>query len=261
MSEERPPSREHRHEIEIDAPPEAVWRALTDADELTRWYAPQASVTPGQGGTIRLAWGEADQGELRIDAWEPGRRLRLVIPPQPQDGGPDLERPISEEWVLEGRGGRTVLRMVQSELPATADWDDFYDAINHGFDLFLATLRHYLHRHPGEPRRSVIVERTLSVPRSEGWTGLMTSLGVAGDGWAVQLPGGGRLSGTTVLHRPERVLLATVGQLDDGLLAVVLELQTRLWVNLSAYGAAAARLETLEQGWRAWFADRDLAGT
>lgn len=254
MSEQRPRSREHRHEIEIDAPPDVVWRAITHADELTRWYVTEASVTPGEGGTFRLAWGAADAGELRVEAWEPGRRLRLVIPPQ--EGGVDLDfqQPIAEEWLLEGRGGKTMLRMVQSDLPATPGWDDFYDATNHGFDMFLTMLRHYLERHPGEPRRTALVERQLTAPPSESWAGITAVLGLDGDGWAVQLPTGQRLSGTVLLDHHERVLVATVDQLDDGLLAIALEMRTCLWVNLSAFGAAAARLEALEDGWRTWLA-------
>ena len=32
----RPPQ---THEIEIDASPEAVWKAISNGEELTRWYA------------------------------------------------------------------------------------------------------------------------------------------------------------------------------------------------------------------------------
>ena len=44
--------------VTIDAAPDAVWKALTDAEEITRWFAPDARVTPGQGGKVWLSWGE-----------------------------------------------------------------------------------------------------------------------------------------------------------------------------------------------------------
>ena len=38
--------------IDIEATPEHVWKALTDAAELTRWFPLQARVTPGTGGSM-----------------------------------------------------------------------------------------------------------------------------------------------------------------------------------------------------------------
>ena len=39
-------------EIEIDAPLAAVWRAHTDAEEVTRWFPLHARVSPGAGGSV-----------------------------------------------------------------------------------------------------------------------------------------------------------------------------------------------------------------
>ena len=74
-------TRSHDHEIEIDAPVEDVWRALTDSEELTRWYVEAARVEPGEGGSYWVSWGGGIEGRGRIDAWEPGSRLRLVASP------------------------------------------------------------------------------------------------------------------------------------------------------------------------------------
>jgi len=42
-------------QIEIGAPPEAVWKALTDPEELKRWFTLDAPVKPGPGGEIFLS--------------------------------------------------------------------------------------------------------------------------------------------------------------------------------------------------------------
>jgi uncharacterized protein YndB with AHSA1/START domain len=42
-------SREHAQEIEIRAPASAVWKALTAAEELTRWLAESAHVDSATG--------------------------------------------------------------------------------------------------------------------------------------------------------------------------------------------------------------------
>ena len=42
--------------IELHASPEAVWKALTDAAELVRWFPLEARVEPGEGGSIFMSW-------------------------------------------------------------------------------------------------------------------------------------------------------------------------------------------------------------
>ena len=59
-------------ELEIDAPIEAVWKALTDAEELTNWFPLEARVKPGVGGSI---W--------RLESWEFEVGSRRRAPPEP----------------------------------------------------------------------------------------------------------------------------------------------------------------------------------
>ena len=56
-------TRTQQHEIVIDAPLEAVWKAITDAEELTRWFVEEAKVVPGVGGTIEHLLGRRREGE------------------------------------------------------------------------------------------------------------------------------------------------------------------------------------------------------
>jgi len=58
--------------IDINATPEDVWRALTDAGELMRWLPLQARVTPGKGGSV--FWG---MGPVRRDEFH-GRAIRKL---------------------------------------------------------------------------------------------------------------------------------------------------------------------------------------
>lgn len=51
QAEETKKERRIEKEIEINAPLEDVWKALTDANELARWFPLEARVTPGPGGT------------------------------------------------------------------------------------------------------------------------------------------------------------------------------------------------------------------
>ena len=51
--------------IDINATPEDVWRALTDAGELMRWFPLQARVTPGKGGSVFWGWISTGRGSRR----------------------------------------------------------------------------------------------------------------------------------------------------------------------------------------------------
>jgi uncharacterized protein YndB with AHSA1/START domain len=55
MSERRAGTRTQEHEVVVDAPIESVWKAITDAEELTRWFVEEATVEPGVGGTIAVS--------------------------------------------------------------------------------------------------------------------------------------------------------------------------------------------------------------
>jgi uncharacterized protein YndB with AHSA1/START domain len=59
MSEAKPPGdrRTIVKEIEVAAPLETVWKALTDGTELARWFPLEATVEPGVGGNVRLSLG------------------------------------------------------------------------------------------------------------------------------------------------------------------------------------------------------------
>ena len=51
--------------VELDASPEDVFRAVTDGTEIAKWLAPEARVTPpdgGKKGTIWVSWGEGMEG-------------------------------------------------------------------------------------------------------------------------------------------------------------------------------------------------------
>ena len=61
-------TRTQQHEIVIDAPIEAVWKAISDGEELTRWFVEEATVEPGVGGTITISWGGDEKAQGRIDA-------------------------------------------------------------------------------------------------------------------------------------------------------------------------------------------------
>ena len=62
--------------LELTAPVDRVWRALTDPEELARWFpdrVDQAEVTSGVDG--RFVWEKHGSFAFRLEAVEPPRRL------------------------------------------------------------------------------------------------------------------------------------------------------------------------------------------
>ena len=47
--------------LKVNAPVEAVWKALAEADEIARWFAPEARVQPGAGDHYAAAAATGDK--------------------------------------------------------------------------------------------------------------------------------------------------------------------------------------------------------
>ena len=115
-------TRAFRMSLDLDATPDQVWRALTEAEELVRWFPTGARVTPGKGGRMLWSWGYGEDWVTSIDEWEPGKLLRLVqeeARPYDAQGHPlppgEVEAArIAMEFTLETVQGKTRLRLVHS---------------------------------------------------------------------------------------------------------------------------------------------------
>lgn len=125
--------RVHQHEIEIQAASEDVWRALTDAEELARWIGWEADHTTG--------WIE----DVFVRGRTSGEEERYLLL-----GDRDSH---FVEFFVEHRQGRTRIRMVHSGELEGSNWDGIYDGEFQGWKGYLETLRHYLERHFGTPKR------------------------------------------------------------------------------------------------------------
>jgi uncharacterized protein YndB with AHSA1/START domain len=244
--------------IEINAEVEAVWKALTEAEELTRWFPLQARVTPGTGGSIWASWGEPWAGEARIEGWEPNRHLRTVEPP-PQPGG----NPLAVDYTLESRGGKTVLRLVHSGFGSGADWEEeYYESVSHGWPFMLASLRHYLQRHPGTPRRVAWPRIGVRLTVSQAWDRLMSAECFlqqgsldrldAGDRYEIEAATGDRFQGVVQFCHPPWGFSGTVENLNDSLLWVHIEKLAsgpQIWIWLSTFGLPQEEVEAFRDRW------------
>jgi uncharacterized protein YndB with AHSA1/START domain len=225
--------------IELDAPVETVWKVLTDAEELTKWFPTNAAVDPRPGGAFTISWDGDWEWSTTITDWEPLERLRMV---DRQSRPFDAEgRPIADaapvelvlDFTLEARGSRTRLRLVQSGFGHGANWDDEIDGITWGWNTELRVLRHYLDRHRGRARQVAWARATSDLPFDRVWPLLTSSAGVIGSGDVAWLHGGDRcafslttgdpVEGRVVFAHPGRQLLVSAENLGDALFRLSLD--------------------------------------
>lgn len=260
-----PGARELVNEITIDAPVEVVWKALSDADELQRWFPLECRVTPGVGGSIWFAWKEMMTGESRIDIWEPNRRLRTSWEMGDPAGSGSPVR-LADDYFLTARAGQTVLRLVSSGFGADASWDGMYDCIRRGWNFELRGLTHYLERHRGRDRAVAWVQQKITMPLDQMLDRLMGEGGFraepawrtlrAGDQWRATNADGSPLTGEVLHFDPTGLIAIRLDQWNSALLRIEHEPAAPdgfggLWLWFSIYGEDPARVAALEEAWKA----------
>jgi uncharacterized protein YndB with AHSA1/START domain len=231
-------------EMDIDAAVARVWKALTDADELRRWFPLEAEVQPGVGGSIRLRWGQGLDGRNAILSWEPENHLRSgwFDPVDPEAAALQGEgrvfhadekarRRLVLDFYLEDHGGRTTLRMVHSGFSRAPEWDEEYNAHARGWTFELRSLRHYLERHFGAERHVGWVRRPVPEPKDRAWQRLAGAMQPGGgldalrpgDRYTVTTTHGDRLEGKVVLNQPPTEFAGTVENRGHSLLRFGIE--------------------------------------
>jgi uncharacterized protein YndB with AHSA1/START domain len=260
MSERQKGTRTQQHEIVIDAPAEAVWHAISDAEGLTRWFVEAATVEPRVGGKMWISWGDGAEGSGTIDAWEPNRRLVRILDPFDMGAAKhDPDVPQVEEFTIEQRGGKTVLRFVHSGIPNAKEWDGFYDGTNAGWQSFFRTMRHYLEHHVGKPRAVVKVVGKLPGSREEAWSRLIGPSGfgvepVAGQAFTARVGGDVMHGGVVFANAPEWLELS-IRELGDAYLAHSMaggKAGSFVYSVLSLYGHSAPDVEAIRAKWQPW---------
>jgi uncharacterized protein YndB with AHSA1/START domain len=124
--------------LTLAAPPETVWRALTDPAELTRWLARAARTEGRPGGSFELRW-----DDLRIAGrylqFEPPRRLRFTWG-QPESPFPETVIVVN----LQPRDGGTALSWEHYGFGRGEGWDEYYVGSARAWAGYLKNLRSVL---------------------------------------------------------------------------------------------------------------------
>ena len=162
------------NEIALAATPEQIWEAIATGPGIDSWFMGRNQVEPGEGGTVRTAFG-AYTPELTVTVWEPLKRF-VYRSDEAEDG-----RFIAYEFHIERRGaGSTVLRMVTSGFLPGDDWEAEYDAMIRGMELFFSTLAQYLTYFTGRTATPITAFGPPVTDWERAWAVLDGELGLTG---------------------------------------------------------------------------------
>jgi uncharacterized protein YndB with AHSA1/START domain len=254
--------REFETRIDLAAPKDAVWKALTDAEELRRWFAPVASVEAEVGGEIVWEWNAHHRWPQRVEILEPGVRLKTRYD-SAVDDGKGGKKPLYIDFILEGTGGTTSLRVVQSGFGSEAGFDSEYDGISRGWPVELRSLRLYLEQHAGADRVVAWSTRNLDLDAAEAWQRLAGDQGFAcgaevqsmneGDPFQFETADGDVFSGWA-LQCGAREFSGNASSHGDAFLRVSVEEYAGsafVWCWLGAYDQSPDDLASLQVRWDA----------
>jgi len=212
-------TRRHETRVELEADPETVWKEIAEAEGLKRWFALDARL---DGKTVWVSWGpemEGSFGEMR--EIEPPRRLVWA-----DNSRTGVE--LVTEFLLEGSGGRTTLRIVASGFDGEG-WENEYEGTRRGWRVFGTQLKHSIERHPGQPRLAMMVMGRPGAPSAEAWRRIRDAVGEPGP---------------VAESTPGESMSFVLPDLGDGFLAIEVgpgEGSCGFSATVSAYGPNASR--------------------
>lgn len=147
-------TRTFEHALTVDAPRDRVFHALTDVDELKRWWITDGISEPRTGGRFRYEWKMADPANDHVQegAYEEvadGERVAF-----PWSGpGPDSHVTLT---LADGDDGATRVSLVHAGISA----EDSYERYEQGWQGFLGNLKSVLES--GRDNRTAMGVQTLA---------------------------------------------------------------------------------------------------
>jgi len=126
--------------LELRAAPERVWRALTEAEEIARWFGDTAELEARAGAEGWFGWQKHGRAAVRIERYEPPRRLAWRWARE-TDTSLDESPSTLVEWELMPRDqGGTTLKLRESGFERPEDRQDNVGGWKHELGELLAYL-------------------------------------------------------------------------------------------------------------------------
>ena len=130
--------------MDVAAPADKVWLALTQVDHLRRWCSPKADIKAKPGGLFRASVDRVIELEAHIDVYEPGRRMRLIYLPSTEL--PPSDAPLIDDFILDATPPQTIVRLLGSGIPGTPEWEPQYRRLRMGWQAAMTRLKVFVER-------------------------------------------------------------------------------------------------------------------
>lgn len=227
---EKKPERTLELHVDIDAPIEAAWKAITEGPGIANWFAPVAEVSAeGEGATVTAGWSEDMMMTNTVAAWDPPRHVRWLD----ESGWMGEGTAMAMDYYLSTENGKTRVRLVQSAFGASEGWDDLFEGTKTGWTYFLHNLRVYVEKHQGRTRHMISERIQVEMPRQTFWRHLLSGAGGLvsggpgivrmGESVELTLQGSGAVSAVVEVLVEGQGLGLRIPDLADALLFIELE--------------------------------------
>lgn len=120
--------------------PGRVFAALTEPDELSKWFVEKAVLTLRKGASFRLTWRGGFTMKGRVNAIDPPKKISLDW--IDRIDGRTFETEV--RFVLTRRGKGTLLSVTHRGFKSGKRWVALYGAIQSGWAYYLTNLRSVL---------------------------------------------------------------------------------------------------------------------
>ncbi|MFK8054037.1 MAG: mechanosensitive ion channel domain-containing protein [Woeseiaceae bacterium] len=136
-------SRHFKQTVTLKCTIERAWTAITDTEQLQRWYGKEVDIAARIGGKFNATLHDDSKIEAVIDVFMPPRRLRMAQS-MPDGEGPLPTGPVFEELTLRQDEDTAELTVEVFGIPADEDWEGYYRRAESHWETSLAELKKLL---------------------------------------------------------------------------------------------------------------------
>lgn len=133
-------------ELTIEAPPENVFTAITQQDEITQWWANYVTAEPAVGSLAELRFDNGEVMRMEITDLTAGKNVSWLVRQAPQYA--HLWEGTTITWDLAPTSNGTKLLFGQHGFAVV---DAGYEQTRTGWGYFLGSLKSYLETGKGTP--------------------------------------------------------------------------------------------------------------
>jgi uncharacterized protein YndB with AHSA1/START domain len=164
-------------EVEVPGTPEEVWQAIATGPGISSWFVPaEFEEQDGKPIAVKLNFGPGMESSSPVTAWDPPRMFATEA-----DGWAPGSPSIRDKWSVEARGeGTCVVRVENSLVASTDDWDNQLKGTEAGWPGFFRILRIYLTHFRGQRSAMMQWMAPAAGTVAEAWETLTAALGLKG---------------------------------------------------------------------------------